>query len=162
MSDSVLKFCPKCNSLFNYTSDETDKLQLICKSCGYKEDTARSGVIHVKFVQEEESGVSHYALPNKETKHEVSLFRTTKFKCPNEKCPSHDMTTWKEDGTNLPVTYLFNQPQEDRSMYMLCTVCSTSWTIKAGETDQEGGDAEDSASDEELRPIQSSEDGYGL
>lgn len=168
MDESVLKFCPKCNSLFNYTSDEAERLQLLCKSCGFKESTERAGVIHVKFVQEADSGISHYALPHGETKHEVALFRTTKLKCPNMKCPSLDVEQWKEDGTNLPVTYLLNQPQVDRSMYMLCSVCSTSWTVKAA-SDQEGGDsadaeddAEDDVSDDELRPKQSSEDGFGL
>lgn len=144
METSILKFCPKCNALFSYTG--IDKLQLSCKGCGYvhsPEGTAGKSVVHVKFVQESETGVSAYALPKPETVHDQTMFRTTKIECPNGECPSKDPTNWKMDGTNLPVTYMFNQPDENRIMYMMCTACTTSWKISTSVPTAE--DTEDDA-----------------
>lgn len=132
MSDSILKFCPKCCSLFNYT-DIGDKLQLTCKNCGYTESEVdgRGAVINVKYVQETGSGKSIYALPRPETIHDQTMFRTTRIQCQNPECLSLDPINWKADGANLPVCYMFNQPEENRAMYIMCTACSSSWKINS-------------------------------
>lgn len=156
MDTSILKFCPKCNALFSYTG--IDKLQLSCKGCGYvhnpdDDSSSSKAVVHVKFVQESETGVSAYALPKADTVHDQTMFRTTKVQCPGPKgegsCPSQDPKNWQMDGTGLPVTYLFNQPDESRIMYMMCTACHTSWKISNAaahdedEADAEGGEGEE-------------------
>jgi len=129
-SGSILKFCTKCNALFNYAGD--DKLKLVCNSCGFSSDKDgdKASSIYVKYSQQSESGLSIYALPKKNTVFDQTFFRTTKIQCINDECVSHNPENWEQDGTNLPVVYMLNQPEETRIMYMLCTACSTSWKIK--------------------------------
>lgn len=131
MEDSVLKFCPKCFSLFSYLSED-DTLFLQCKSCGYRtstDDDSKKEAIRVKYITETDTGVKKYALPSKQTKYDNTMFHTSRIPCNNTECPSLDPSNWDLDGKNLPNILLYNQPEENRTMYMTCAVCGTSWRV---------------------------------
>lgn len=141
MSDSVLKFCPKCDSLFEYNAsaagETTDHLHLYCARCGYTVDPKAEGtdtVIRVKLSHRVSGGQHRYAMPTDNTRFDQALIKTMSLRCPNGECPSLNPENWTEDGANLPETVLFNKVSDSRVMHMLCTACNHSWRISPEST----------------------------
>lgn len=127
MSDSILKFCPKCDSLFNYSNNDSGKLILMCNSCGFSVESDDTNILRTKYVQETTSSAQSYALPTRNTRYDKCMYRTAKLECKNPECESLDVTKWDE---KPPEVLMFNQADENRIMYFFCVNCSKYWMVK--------------------------------
>jgi len=137
-STSVIKFCPKCSSLFHYSNDSDDQLILVCKACGFTQGgEGEGGVIKVKYVQETQSNTKYYALPNDATPYDRTFKRSYNIECIKPDCSSHNPATWVEQE---PVVLLSNHATENRILYMVCGVCGATWNIKQGGSERGPGE----------------------
>ena len=115
MSTALLKFCPKCESLYDY-DEEDSKLILICKTCNNTEQSTTDKPIRTKYVHKTVNNIKTYALPTTCTAYEKAMYSTSKIACPNTECT-----------TLVPKVLMFNRPTEDRVMYFYCTCCKHTW-----------------------------------
>lgn len=108
------KFCENCDNIL-YPEEDDDKLILQCKNCGHKEDNKDSLI--VEKIYKKSADASHTNV--KYVVYDNTLRRTTKVKCPNNKCKSHD----KKD---LQESVIVIDKVTKRKIY-ICINCFTQW-----------------------------------
>lgn len=108
------KFCDNCDNIL-YPEEEDDKLILLCKHCGHKEENKQTLI--VKKMYKNNVSASHFNLAY--VIYDNTLRRTTKIKCPNPKCVSHDDKALQE-------SVIMIDKSTKRKMYV-CVNCLTQW-----------------------------------
>jgi hypothetical protein len=132
-----MKFCPICHYYLylNYIDksykegQETpivtplEKLNRVCKNCGYREEDNTGGLILETDLQEKTSE-GYKILINEFTNLDPTLPHVDTIKCPNTSCKSNvsnaqkDVIYMKYDSVNMKYLYI-------------CNVCNTHWKSKS-------------------------------
>jgi DNA-directed RNA polymerase subunit M/transcription elongation factor TFIIS len=115
---TILPFCPKCESLMNYTKSE-----LICSLCDYKEDIKSKSKLRSTVYKSDFSGSIDPSII-----YDEALRRTTKIKCTNMACPSNDIKQW---GKRTAEGFLIQRDmvisnyhdRDDRVNTYVCRIC---------------------------------------
>lgn len=108
------KFCEDCDNIL-YPEEKDDKLVLLCKHCGHEEDNKQTLI--VKKMYKKGASTSYVNLAY--VVHDNTLRRTTKVKCPNKECKSHDDKALQE-------AVIMIDKVTKRKIYV-CVNCLTQW-----------------------------------
>lgn len=108
------KFCEVCDNIL-YPEEVEDKLILKCEHCGHTE--ANTDTLIVKKIYKAGAGSTYTNL--KYVIYDNTLRRTTKQKCPNKDCKSHDDTSLQE-------AVIMIDKVTKRKIYV-CVNCFTKW-----------------------------------
>lgn len=123
-----MEFCPVCNSLLYYGTDSSEnKLELQCQQCGFYKYSTADQPIQSKYIVTSSKQNNEYSLPTNITRFDKTMTRTSIIDCQNEECPSLNLESWLENTKNVPNVLMFNNPDQNKIMYFLCTVCNSSW-----------------------------------
>jgi aspartate carbamoyltransferase regulatory subunit len=98
-----------------YHREENNKLTEYCKNCGFKresQDTVVATTMY-KITSFQELGTKKYLV------HDPTLPRTTKYKCPNDECPSRKDPEKQEA--------IFINDRNTLQLIYICVTCNTEW-----------------------------------
>ena len=115
-----MKFCSECSNMYYITLNDKDssKLQLYCISCGHIDDNINNDTLSIDKYQTKKKSKNYTTIINEYTKLDPTLPRTSKFKCPSEKCskenPVSNIIYIRYDDTDMKYIYL-------------CSYCDSSW-----------------------------------
>lgn len=107
-------FCKICDNIL-YPEEDDDKLILLCKNCGHKEDNKQTLIVKKEY----KKSASTASINIKYVKYDNTLRRTIKMKCPNDKCKSHD-------NKDLQQAVILIDKTTKRKIYV-CVNCLTQW-----------------------------------
>jgi DNA-directed RNA polymerase II subunit RPB9 len=111
-----MKFCQECNSILQpKENNEDNKLYLICRQCGYKEEN-KSSVISKKIYK---SNASDYIGSKSNMIYDNTLPHTKKKDCPNNDCPSKKNVDIKD--------VVFYTDSNTLKINFICAICKTEW-----------------------------------
>ena len=111
----MVQFCVNCENML-YPREIDKQLFMCCKNCGYK-DKSNDLVIFSKIYNDDTA--LEDTINNKYIVNDVRLPRTTKKRCPNEKCASRS-----DAGKQMAVIETVKKTQE--KIYICCE-CHTDW-----------------------------------
>ena len=127
-----MRFCTKCDNMYNMKiseGDDSNELIHYCRNCGNEDTTVDStnvcisttvynGDTNASSSSKTDSSVDHNVVY---AKHDPTLPRTDKIKCPNKDCASN-----AADAANAEVVYSRYNDKDMKYMYVCCK-CDTSW-----------------------------------
>jgi len=109
-----MKFCEQCNNIL-YFIEESNKLYMICKTCGSKEESFEQLIektVYKNVNQLNTENINYY-------RYDPTLSRTKQKICPNIDCISHKDKTLQE-------VVFYNEPISMILIY-ICINCNTEW-----------------------------------
>lgn len=129
----LLNICDKCDNLMSYREttdeDDTEGLELYCRSCGFKKKSELRGVV---ISMDQTSG--QIEKPNRELQYDLTPYLTKHTVCVNKDCPSIDPDRWGQQLTNgminQPTVIMTNHFHVDRILTNICNICGTIWTLQ--------------------------------
>ena len=107
-------FCEICDNLL-YHEEKDDKLIMLCKHCGHEEPNKQTLIVKKLYKSTASAGYTNLTY----VVHDNTLRRTTKVKCPNEKCKSHDNKALQD-------AVIIIDKVTKRKIYV-CVNCLTQW-----------------------------------
>lgn len=110
-----MQFCPKCESLLKYSTDDSQQLMLYCMQCGHEDKSDQARCIYVNKLVAEVRDIE----VNPDFCHDRSLPHTAKIVCPNPGCASREQEELRD-------VIKFAVNREKRLGY-LCCVCHAYW-----------------------------------
>lgn len=118
--NSVIRFCPTCRYyLYLQVEGEEQNLFRVCRSCGYKEEDVKGGLVMETTVREHATE-GYKILLNEYTRQDPRLPRLKTIPCPDQACDSNhgkapsDVIYIKHDAVNMLYMYI-------------CDVCGFTW-----------------------------------
>ena len=118
--NSVIRFCPTCRYyLYLQVEGEEQNLFRVCRSCGYKEEDVKGGLVMETTVREYATE-GYKILLNEYTRQDPRLPRLKTIPCPDPACDSNhgkapsDVIYIKHDAVNMLYMYI-------------CDVCGFTW-----------------------------------
>ena len=118
--NSVIRFCPTCRYyLYLQVEGEEQNLFRVCRSCGYKEEDVKGGLVMETTVREHATE-GYKILLNEYTRQDPRLPRLKTIPCPDTACDSNhgkapsDVIYIKHDAVNMLYMYI-------------CDVCGFTW-----------------------------------
>jgi DNA-directed RNA polymerase subunit M/transcription elongation factor TFIIS len=118
--NSVIRFCPTCRYyLYLQVEGEEQNLFRVCRSCGYKEEDVKGGLVMETTVREHATE-GYKILLNEYTRQDPRLPRLKTIPCPDPACNSNhgkapsDVIYIKHDAVNMLYMYI-------------CDVCGFTW-----------------------------------
>ena len=118
--NSVIRFCPTCRYyLYLQVEGEEQNLFRVCRSCGYKEEDVKGGLVMETTVREHATE-GYKILLNEYTRQDPRLPRLKTIPCPDPACDSNhgkapsDVIYIKHDAVNMLYMYI-------------CDVCGFTW-----------------------------------
>jgi len=118
--NSVIRFCPTCRYyLYLQVEGEEQNLFRVCRSCGYKEEDVKGGLVMETTVREHATE-GYKILLNEYTRQDPRLPRLKTIPCPEPACDSNhgkapsDVIYIKHDAVNMLYMYI-------------CDVCGFTW-----------------------------------
>jgi DNA-directed RNA polymerase subunit M/transcription elongation factor TFIIS len=118
--NSVIRFCPTCRYyLYLQVEGEEQNLFRVCRSCGYKEEDIKGGLVMETTVREHATE-GYKILLNEYTRQDPRLPRLKTIPCPDPACDSNhgkapsDVIYIKHDAVNMLYMYI-------------CDVCGFTW-----------------------------------
>lgn len=114
-----MSFCKNCDS-YLVTVQIEDDLYNECKNCGYKIEN-KDPIISKKIYKVD--AVKNYDINTIYYKYDPSLARTTKVKCPNDKCISYN----NEEKQNS----IMYKKSDSNKMNYICIHCDTEWNYNS-------------------------------
>lgn len=106
----------------NEISDESHRLFRICRTCGYREQDKKGGLV-LETNLKEKTSEGYKILLHEFTKLDPTLPHVDTIKCPNEGCASNAGSAKKD------VIYLKYDAENLKFLY-ICNVCDTQWRSK--------------------------------
>lgn len=119
MKDS--DFCKVCR-YYLYLDQNEDKLQRICRNCGYQQEDKGGLILEIDLKEKTSEG--YKILMNEFTKQDPTLPHVNTIKCPNSGCETNT------SGKEKDVIYLKYDTINMKFLY-ICNVCDTQWRSKA-------------------------------
>ena len=116
-----MNFCNDCNSYISIAETENGIINL-CKNCGWNEPF-NLNTISTKFYKNEVISSNHSNL--KYYKYDPAIPRTTKIKCPNNKCDSYQ--------NELLQNSIFFTDSKSNKLTYVCTLCDTEWSYNGND-----------------------------
>lgn len=117
-----LHFCKQCDSLLEYRNTEEGDVNLVCSYCG---DVTRPEGLKVHIINKR-GGDSTTGVTFVDMAHDLTLRRTSYFKCPNPVCPSHEPLA---EGGVIPSAGMFNYFNTNRKLGLICHHCKYVSTV---------------------------------
>lgn len=118
--NSVIRFCPTCRYyLYLQVEGEEQNLFRVCRSCGYKEEDVKGGLVMETTVRAHATE-GYKILLNEYTRQDPRLPRLKTIPCPEPACDSNhgkapsDVIYIKHDAVNMLYMYI-------------CDVCGFTW-----------------------------------
>lgn len=118
--NSVIRFCPTCRYyLYLQVEGEEQNLFRVCRSCGYKEEDVKGGLVMETTVRAHATE-GYKILLNEYTRQDPRLPRLKTIPCPDPACDSNhgkapsDVIYIKHDAVNMLYMYI-------------CDVCGFTW-----------------------------------
>ncbi len=113
-----IEFCPTCHN-YLYLESGPESLTKTCKTCGFRKDTDKGGLIMETILQVKSSEEYKYTV-NEFTKEDPRLPHYKNLSCPNRQCPT------AQGGVENDVIVIKNDQKNLRFVY-ICNVCNTEW-----------------------------------
>lgn len=107
---------------FGESSDGYKRLFRICRTCGYREEDKKGGLV-LETNLKEKTSEGYKILLHEFTKLDPTLPHVDTIKCPNETCASNAGSAKKD------VIYLKYDAENLKFLY-ICNVCDTQWRSK--------------------------------
>ena len=116
-----LHFCPKCDTLLTFTSDEA-KVTLKCDNCTYSIPSVSGSISQTTIYSAIQTSKISPA-----TVYDPALRVTCSITCPNEACPTRDESLYgtrtAEGVLVTPEVCVFNNTKENKVNNYVCKVC---------------------------------------
>jgi DNA-directed RNA polymerase subunit M/transcription elongation factor TFIIS len=107
---------------FDESSEGYKRLFRICRTCGYREEDKKGGLV-LETNLKEKTSEGYKILLHEFTKLDPTLPHVDTIKCPNETCASNAGSAKKD------VIYLKYDAENLKFLY-ICNVCDTQWRSK--------------------------------
>ncbi len=123
-----MKFCSKCDMLFNLVIENVNNkqnLKNVCKNCGNEEKNENICISKINNEDNVLTITDEKLIKN--VCQDITIPRTTKINCPNNDCDSNQIKFSKEKKKENEVVY-FTVHSKDMIYQYICCHCYSTWT----------------------------------